>query len=192
MKMTGRAGAAGATVLFVGLLMLLLPESAMAGDPEWRPVYDVAMRWVNFLILVAVIVKYGREPIKEFLKFKKEDMVAQIDALDSEKARILDDIKAAQMQGEANQVRFKEMKQRLIAQGETRKQQIIEQAKQQSAMMLEETRRKMENRIVQAKAGLKVELLDMAIDQATKQLPGMITDKDSQRLLDEYMSSIRT
>jgi F-type H+-transporting ATPase subunit b len=192
MKMTGRAGAAGATVLFVGLLMLLLPESAMAGDPEWRPVYDVAMRWVNFLILVAVIVKYGREPIKDFLKFKKEDMVAQIDALDSEKARILDDIKAAQMQGEANQVRFKEMKQRLIAQGETRKQQIIEQAKQQSAMMLEETRRKMENRIVQAKAGLKVELLDMAIDQATKQLPGMITDKDSQRLLDEYMSSIRT
>ena len=192
MKMTRRTGAAGATALMLGLLMLALPESAMAGDPGWRPVYDVAMRWVNFLILVAVIVKYGREPIKEFLKLKKEDMMAQIDALDSQKARILDDISAAQKQGEVNQARFEEMKQRLIAQGETRKQQIIEQAKQQSAMMLEETRRKMENRIVQAKAGLKLELLDMAIDQAMKRLPGVITDGDNRRLLDEYMSSIRT
>ena len=192
MKMTGRTGAAGATALLIGLLMILLPESAVAGDPGWRPAYDVVMRWVNFLILVAVIVKYGREPIKDFLKLKKEDMVAQIDELDSQKARILDDINAAQMKGEANQSRLKEMKQRLIAQGETRKQQIIEQAKQQSTLMLEETRRKMENRIVQAKAGLKIELLDMAIDQAMKRLPGAITDKDNQRLLDEYMSSIRT
>jgi F-type H+-transporting ATPase subunit b len=192
MKMTGRTGAAGATALFVGLSMLLLPENAMAGDPNWRPIYDLAMRWLNFLILVAVIVKYGREPIRDFLKLKKEDVVAEIDELDSEKARILDDINAAQMQGEANQARFQEMKQRLIAQGEIRKQQIIEQATQQSAMMLAETRRKMENRIVQAKAGLKIELLDLAIDQALKRLPGTITDGDNQRLLDEYMRSIRT
>ena len=80
MKMTRRTGAAGATALLLGLLMLSLPESAMAGDPGWRPVYDVAMRWVNFLILVAVIVKYGREPIKEFLKQKKEETMAQIEA----------------------------------------------------------------------------------------------------------------
>ena len=32
----------------------------------------------------------------------------------------------------------------------------------------------------------------MAIDQAMKRLPEMITDGDNQRLLDEYMSSIRT
>lgn len=74
--------------------------------------------------------------------------------------------------------------------GETRKQQIVEQARQQSKIMLEETRRKMENRIVQAKASLKMELLDMAIDQAIVKLPAIMTAGDNQQLLDDYMSSL--
>jgi len=190
MKMTGSIRAAGAMTLFVGFTSLLFPELALAGDPAWRPTYDIAMRWVNFIILAGVIFKYAREPIKDFLTLRKGDVVAQIDELDAEKSRILDEIKAARQKGDANRARFEEMKQRLIAQGETRKQQIIKQAKQQSAMMIEETRRKMENRIVQAKAGLTSELLDTAIDQAMTQLPGLMTDGDNQRMLDEYVQSI--
>lgn len=192
MKETGQAGAACATTLFLGLLMFLFPEGAMAADPVWRPTYDVALRWINFIILVAVIVKYAREPIKDFLKLRKSEVVSQIDDLDKEKDRILREIKAAKKQGVENQSRFNELKDRLIAQGETRKQQIIEQAKQQSRIMLEEARRKMENRIVQAKAGLKMELLDIAMDQAVKQLPQTITERDSQLLLDDYMRSIQS
>ncbi len=192
MKVIGPAGAAGATTLFVGLSMLFFPQSAMAADSDWRPVYDVAMRWINFIILVAVIVKYGREPIKDFLRLQKGDVVSQIDALDKEKVRILGEIKAAKRQGVENQARFKELKDRLIAQGETRKKQFIAQAKRQSAIMLEETRRKMANRIVQEKASLKMELLDFAMDQALERLPELITDRDSRRFLDDYMRSLQS
>lgn len=192
MKVTGSTGVACATTLFLGTLMLFFPEDAMAADLDWRPTYDVAMRWINFIILVAVIVKYGRDPIKDFLKLRKKEVVSQIDELDKEKDRILGEIKAAKKQGLENQSRFNELRDRLMAQGETRKQQLIEQAKQQSVIMLQETRRKMENRIVQAKASLKMELLDIAIDQAVKQLPGLITEKDSQLLLDDYMRSLQS
>ncbi len=192
MKATGPAGAVCVTTLFIGSLILLLPAGAMAADPEWRPSYDMAMRWVNFIILVVVIVKYAREPIKDFLKLRKGDVISQIDDLDREKARILGEIKAVKIQGVENQARFQELKDRLIAQGETRKQQLIQQAKQQSAIMLDETRRKMENRIVQAKAKLKLELLDMAMEQAVKTLPEVITEGDNQRLLDDYMHSLQT
>jgi F-type H+-transporting ATPase subunit b len=193
MKMTKSKAASGAKIgMMAGIVLLLLAPNALAGDPQWRPTYDLAMRWINFLILAGVIVKYAREPIKNFLKLRKEEVVSRIDELEFEKTRILEEIKAVQKQGKANQVRLQEMKQRLLAQGETRKQQIIEQAKQQSASMLEETRRKMENRIVQAKVALKMELLDLAIEKATQQLPGMITDGDNQRLLDDYMNSLQT
>ena len=192
MKIPESLRAAGVVTLFAGFSFLLLPESALAGDPAWRPTYDIAMRWINFIILVGVIVKYAREPIKDFLALRKGDVVAQIDELDAEKSRLLDEIKAAKQKGTANRARFEEMKQRLRAQGEARKKQVGQQAKQQSATMLEETRRKMENRIVQAKAGLTGELLDMAIDQAMKQLPGLMNDSDNQRMLDEYMQSIGT
>ena len=148
------------------------------------------MRWVNFIILVAVIVKYAREPIKDFLNLQKSDIVSEIGELETEKDRIIGEIKALTQKGIENRVHFQELKDRLIAQGETRKQQIVEQARQQSAIMLEETRRKMENRIVQAKASLKMELLDMAIDQAKAKLPGVMTAGDNQQLLDDYLSSL--
>ncbi|WP_319522489.1 ATP synthase F0 subunit B [uncultured Desulfosarcina sp.] len=190
MKATGSSGAAGVAILFIWLGLLFFPESALAGDPAWRPTYDIVLRWVNFVILVAVIVKYSRDPIKDFLKLQKQDVVSQIAALDSEKSRIIGEIKEVRKQGEVNRIRLQEMKDRLIAQGETRKQELVNQAKQQSAIMLEDTRRKLENRVVQAKAALKLELLDMAIEQAMIQLPGALTDGDNQRLLDDYMKSL--
>jgi hypothetical protein len=35
-----------------------------------------------------------------------------------------------------------------------------------------------------------MELLDMAIDQATAELPGVMTAGDNQQLLDDFLSSI--
>lgn len=190
MKLTERAGVLCVTTLFAGFLMVALPAAAQAADAQWRPTYDVAMRWINFIILVAVIVKYAREPIKDFLKLQKSDIVSELGELESEKARIISEIKEVKKKGAENRLHFQELKDRLISQGETRKQQVVEQGRQQSAIMLVEARRKMENRITQAKAGLKMELLDMAIDQATVKLPSVMTAGDTQQLLDDYMSSL--
>lgn len=189
MKWTGLARIICSATPLMGALLLVAP-AALAADPEWRPTYDLAMRWINFIILVAVIVKYAREPIKDFLKLKKDDVVTQISELDQEKARILDEIQTVKQKEADNRVRLNELKDRLIAQAETRKQQIIEQAKQQSTIMLEETRRKMAHRIDQATSSLKLELLDMAIEQAAAKLPRIITPEDNQRLLADYMKSI--
>ena len=190
MRLVETTGTVCITILLLGFLMGALPETANAADGHWRPTYDLAMRWVNFIILVAVIVKYAREPIKDFLTLQKKDLVSEIDALETEKARILVEIKAVKQKGVENQERLKELKDRMIAQGEIRKKQIVEQARQQSAIMLEGTRRKMAYRILQAKDSLKTELLDMAIDQAMATLPRIITAGDNHRLLDDYMNSL--
>jgi F-type H+-transporting ATPase subunit b len=190
MRLTKSVVALCATPFFAGIFCMALPVAAQAADPQWRPTYDVAMRWVNFIILVAVIVKYAREPIKDFLRLQKSDIVSEIDELETEKARIISEIEAVKNKGAENRTHFQALRDRLIAQGETHKHQIVEQARQQSKIMLEETRRKMENRIVQAKAGLKMELLDMAIDQATEKLPSVITAGDTQQFLEDYMSGL--
>jgi F-type H+-transporting ATPase subunit b len=171
----------------VAFLLVMMPGAALAASPEWRPTYDMAMKWVNFIIFVAVIVKYAREPIKAFLKQQKGDVVAEIDKLEAEKQRIIGEIEAAKLQATENKIRHKELKERLIAQGELRKQQIVDQARQQGTIMIDETRKKMETRILQAKDKLKMELADMAFNQALQQLPQIITDDDNQHLLDIYM-----
>jgi F-type H+-transporting ATPase subunit b len=174
----------------VAFLMVMLPGSVLASTPEWRPTYDMAMKWVNFIILAAVIIKYARDPIKTFLKQQKGDVVAEIDQLDADKERVIGEIDAARVQAEENKNRLAEMKDRLIAQGEIRKQQIVDQSRQQSAIMIEEARKKMENRILQTKDKLKMELADMAFEQAIHQLPAIINDEDNQRLLGMYMKGM--
>jgi F-type H+-transporting ATPase subunit b len=173
-------------------LLAMMPAAAMAANPEWRPTYDKVMLWVNFTIFMAVIVKYGREPIKNFLKQQKEDVVSEIDALETEKARVLGEIQDAKTQAAESEVRFQELKERLVSQGEAKKEQIVDQARQQSSAMIEETHKKMENRILQAKNKLKMELADLAFDQAMQTLPQIITESDNQHLLDIYMQGLHS
>ena len=174
----------------IGGLLAMLPETVLASGSEWRPTYDLAMMWVNFIILAAIIVKYARDPIKTFLKQQKKEVVSEMDELESEKKRVIGEIKAAKEQARTTQARFEEMKERMIAQGEVRKQQIVSQARQQSAIMIEETRKKMATRILQAKNKLKIELADLAFEQASQQLPQIMTDKDSQLLMDNFMQGM--
>jgi F-type H+-transporting ATPase subunit b len=174
------------------LILGLMPSIAMAGDnPEWRPTYDLILRWVNFLILAAIIVKYAREPLKKFLKQQKEDVISDVDALENEKNQIFEEIQVAKVQAAESEIRLNELKERLISQGEAKKQQIVEQARQQSAAMIEETRKKLETRISKAKTQLKMELADLAFEQAAEKLPRIITESDNQRLLDIYMESMQ-
>lgn len=174
----------------VVFVLVMVPASAMAASPEWRPTYDLVMKWVNFIIFTAVIVKFARAPIKSFLKQQKGDVVSELDELEQEKSRIVGEIESADAQAKENKLRLEEMKTRLIAQGEVRKEQIVEQAQQQSAIMMEETRKKMETRILQAKDKLKMELADLAFEQAVQRLPQLITDDDNRRLLDNYMQGL--
>ena len=172
-------------------MLAMVPSIAMAGEAqEWRPTYDLILRWVNFLILVAVIAKYAREPVKSFLNQQKADVASRIEALTAEKQTVFEEIQAAREQAAERESRLKELQDRLISQGEAKKQQIIEQARQQSTVMIEETRKKMETRISQVKNQLKMELADLAFEQAEKKLPKIITDSDNQRLLAFYMEGM--
>ena len=172
-------------------LLVMIPAVAVASSPEWRPTYDLMMKYVNFTILAAVIYKYGREPIKNFLKQQKNDVVFKIEAFENENNRIIGEIQTAQMQAADNQQRLEKMKQRLIAQGENQKQRLIDQAHQQSAIMIAETEKKIEYQIVQAQAKLKRELADLAFQKALQQLPSIMTDSDKQRFVDTYTQSLQ-
>ncbi len=178
--------------LFLAFLLVMMPSVATAGDaPAWRPTYDLILRWLNFLILAAVIVKYAREPVKSFLNQQKKDVASALEALTTEKQNILEEIQAAKTQAEKREERLKELQQRLVSQGEAKKKQIIEQAHQQSSAMIEETHKKLETRISQAKNQLKMELADLAFEQAVQRLPEIITESDNQRFLDFYMEGMQ-
>ena len=182
---------AGGCILTGLILLHLSAHEAMAADSsgDWRPVFDLVMRWVNFLILAFLLVKFSRAPIKNFLAGKKQEIADEIGELEAEKEEILRQIEESKDQLKNSQVRLAELKKRIVAQGEKSKQKMIEEAELESKMMLKSAKEKMDSRIVEARQVLKTELIDTAIAMATELLPDKITEEDNQKFIDAFISN---
>jgi F-type H+-transporting ATPase subunit b len=162
---------------------------AAENSGDWRPIFDLVMRWVNFLILAFLLIKFSRAPIKKFLAGKKQDIADEIGTLEAEKEEMLRQIDDSKQQLENSRDRLADLKKRIIAQGEKNQQMIIKAAEQESKMMLQGARQKINSRIVEARQELKSELVDAAIALAEKLLPEKITEDDNQKFIDAFMSS---
>ncbi len=184
-----------ATVLCVFLalfLMLHLASSeAIAADEGagWRPVFDLVMRWINFLILAFLLIKFLRLPLKNFLEGKKEDIAAEIEELETHKEQMLRQIDQNRQQIENSKERLSQLKETIIAQGEKNKVKIIADAERESKILLESAKKKIESRISDAQQLLKAELVDDAIALAMKKLPQKITDQDNQKFIEAFIDS---
>ena len=119
----------------LGLCVLLTGGDALAGEEagNWRKTYDLGMMWVNFLILALVLIRFGRQPIKDFLNDKKDEISLEIKRAEQEKALAEEKIQEAVKTLEESEVRFAKIKTRLVEQGKKERQKIIENAKKQSA-----------------------------------------------------------
>ena len=159
---------------------------------NWRPTYDLIMRWVNFGIIVFILNRYAKTPLKNFLRSKKEDLAQEIDELEEKKEDANAQIREIQKTIEASDVRFAELKARIVQQGEREKLKIVESAQQQSRAMLADANRRIDASILQARNTVKGELIDAAIDLAMERLPQEITAVDNEKFVNEYLTSTKT
>ena len=181
-----------AWISLCAMVCLLIPGTDLFAAEEaggWRETYDLVLKWVNFIIFAAVIIKFSRTPLKDFVKGQREKFAADIRKKEKDKNTAtaeVEEIKTALNEGEA---RFKDLKDRIVGQGKKRKEQIVKEAKEQSRQMLAETQKRVENQILEAKKRLKAELVDAAVELALQRLPKEITSEDNQKFLYQFLSN---
>ena len=169
-------------------LMVNCPDALAAETTEdWRPLFDLIMRWLNFAIIAFVLVKFGRKPIKDYLANRREEIDYQIKQYERQKEAVAEKVQEATKILNESSDRFEQIKQRIVKDGETRKQQIIEKAQQESRMLLEGTQRRIQNQIAEARNLIRSELVESAIALAEKRLPEEITAVDEQNLIEHFM-----
>ena len=181
--------------LMTALMMLHLSSiEALAADSasDWRPMFDLVMRWVNFLILAFLLIKFSRLPLKSFLAGKKEEIASKIGELESDKEKMLQKIDESRQQLENSKERLSHLKKTIVARGEKNKIKIIEDAERESKILLESAKQKIESRISDAREVIKLELVDEAIALAIQKLPETITDQDNQKFIDTFLESAAT
>ncbi len=184
----------GSWLLWSAILVLCLVDPAWAGEAssQWRPAYDLVMRWINFGILAFVIVRYGGPPLISFLRNQKTDIQKKIDQVQQAKEEMTAKVRKAQAALQESASRLDEIKARIIEMGEHKKQEIIGESKSQSRLMIESARHRIDYQIHQASEKLRMELLDMAMSAALEKLPDEITDEDNQNFIDKYLAAATT
>jgi F-type H+-transporting ATPase subunit b len=173
----------------IGILLLSTEASAADNSGDWRPIFDLVMRWLNFGIIVFILVKYARTPIKDFLLSRREEVARDIEMVEEKKEAANKKIQDAARMLDESEVRFARVKERIIQEGQTKKQKLIEDAQQESKILLESTMKKIENQLLVAKSAFKSELVDTAISLAMKRLPDEITTEDNQQFTHQFLTS---
>lgn len=161
---------------------------ASEGAESWRSTYDMVMKWINFFILAFIIVKFGKQPLLNFLNGKKDEIAEEIKILEERKNEVEAKSKETLALIEEGEEHIAKIKARIVEDGERKKQEIIENAQKQSSLMIDKAKKKIENQIMTEKAKFKSELIDSAIDLAMENLPKVITKEDNQGFLDNYFS----
>jgi F-type H+-transporting ATPase subunit b len=181
---------AGGIVLLSFIALHVLGDEAFAAEnaDNWRPIFDLVMRWVNFVILAFLLIKFSRTPIKDFFKSRRKELTSEIKALEKEKQDALREVDENLKLLEESGTRFEKLKERIAAQGEKNKANIINAARQESEILLEAAKRKIDYQLVEARYKLKLEMIDAAIDIAMKRLPKEVTAEDNQKWIDKFLS----
>ncbi len=173
-------------------LMLLWAGAALAAEEAggWRPTYDLVMRWVNFGLLAFVIVKFSRQPLRDFLQSRKMALSIEIQRIEEQRQQAAEQAKQVSRQLEESGAQLAEMKERIINLGVSSKERIIEEARQQARNMLLESQRKVEGQILRARQKFRNELVDAAIDRVLEKLPETINDADRERMVKAFVANL--
>lgn len=179
-----------AVALFIALPLLSSQALAAEGGSDWRPIYDTVMLWVNFFILAFLIYYYGRKPLSNFLKGQQDEVSSELKKLEERKEQFEKQIRETRQMIEESGARFEKIKARITEEGRRKRQEIIDQANEQSRKMLEMEKKKAANQIAQARHRLMAELADSASEKALQMLPEEITAEDQENMLQHYIKQI--
>ncbi len=178
----------------VVLLIHLTAASGWAAEstPDWRKTYDTIMMWVNFAILAFVLVKYGKTPLVNFLRGQSAQVSRDIKALEAEKERVTSRIDKTFKELDQSDAHFQSIQDRIVREGEKKKEELIQEAREQSRIIIEMAKQKVENRILEAKNAFRRQLVDLAAEKALERLPKEITGEDDERMIQQYLAASKS
>jgi F-type H+-transporting ATPase subunit b len=179
-------------MFFMAMLATATEALGAEASVNWRPTYDIVMRWLNFGILIVLFFRYARKPLVAFLNGQSRQIEENIQRFEKEKEAIRTRVNELLKERKEGREKLQRIKKRFISQGELKKQKIIDDAKKESHLLLESAKRKIEHEITSAREKLQTEMVDQAIDMAMQKLPQLMTDQDTQNSMKVYLEGVNS
>lgn len=151
---------------------------------------NYAFRIVNFVIFIFLIYKFGGAKIAAFFGGRRAQIKKDLEDLELRKSEADKKLKDV----EAGIRNLEQEKAAILAeaktQGEAIRAAIIEKAEKDAAAMKAQAATSAENEARAAFDRVRAEIADQVIAEATKIVREKLTDKDHERLVDEYLTKV--
>jgi F-type H+-transporting ATPase subunit b len=158
-------------------------------DPKNEPPPFLASA-LNFGLLAFIVVRFGRKPITEALRKRKQSITQEIDnasRLKDEAERRLEDYEDKLERLEET---LAELKAEYAAQAEVEKAHLLAEAEQRRVRMRRDAEFRVEQELKAARAMLLQEAVQNAVTAAEELLRQRIGKEDLDRVAEEYLKAI--
>jgi len=182
--------------LFLGAsaLMIFLIPDAFAGEgiSKGRKIWGNIMLWINFGILVYFFLKYGKQPLRDFIhgERNKIDMTLNTANEKLDKTRSLLNEESDRLKDVEG--RLQELKRNIIELGQKEKEKAIETAKITANQMMEDAKKESQYRLAMAKKALKDEMVEIAISLVEGRLKEKFSLEDDKILFNQFIAGLDT
>ncbi len=147
---------------------------------------------ITFLVLLVVLAKFAWGPIVAMLAERERSIREAIEAAKKERAeaeRLMAEQRSALAQAQREAAELARRNQQEV---EAMRQELTARARKEADELVATARRQIAEETTKAKAELRAQVADLAIDAAGRLVTANLDDKAQRQLVEEYISQLRT
>lgn len=176
-----------ACVLCLGLSGAVFAEE---GGGHGSAAMDWVWKFLNFAILIIVLVVFMRKPLKAFFKSRTELIERSIQEATAAKVMAEQALREMEEKLRLKDEEIGKLLDAAVRAGETDRQRLIEEGRRMSDKILEQARANIESELKNARERLKADAAELAVDLAEKKLKQSLSEKEQQRILEESLRKL--
>jgi F-type H+-transporting ATPase subunit b len=157
--------------------------------PVWL---KLLLQFVNFAVLLGVILKFAGKPLKDFLRKRHDGVKEKID----EAERALQEATAAKVRYEEKlaglEPEVAAFRKSIEEAMEMEKKKVLDEAHELAARIGEQARLAYEYEMKEAMEKVRAEIAGRTIEEATAQVREMFRQDDHDRMVEEFIEKVRS
>lgn len=188
--MTHKMRWSGVLLVLASTTLSGVAHAAGGGGADHDPVKEAIYQGLNLLIVVGLIVYFGRGPITEFFKSRREGIQSNL----SEAAQLLT---AAEQRNAELQRRLvdlssevEEIREAASRRAEQESERILSEARATADRIRSDARAAVDQELRRAQTELRAEAAELALEIAARKLTETVSEVDRERLMDEFITRV--
>jgi F-type H+-transporting ATPase subunit b len=178
--------------LLAALVATLAPLAARAAEEGGHGASAATVFWhaFNLLVLIGVLVYFGRGPIAAFLSARREQIEEGIESAGRELAEAERRLATCEQRASALDAELAEIRRVVRQQAESDRDRLLAEARATAERIQRDAVAAAEQELRHARERLRAETVDLAVKIAADTLRTHVTDGDRVRLVDDFVQRI--